>query len=123
MSKLIISNLELFGMLSGGHLGFKHGNNLKNKIVTNYPSLTPYYSYYVKSRFSDNKILDETLFFNIVGGLAGVCISHYMYGWIIFLPITAMSIIESEKFPFKSVREKQTGIVEWFKSFSPSKKE
>ncbi len=95
MAKYIINCIELGGICSGSFIGYKYGNDIKTKLLTKYPYINSIYtSNKIADKFKNNPYIDEKIFFNLIGGLGGIGISWYLYGWVIFIP---MSILELSK--------------------------
>ncbi len=94
VAKNLINLFEISGLLSGCYLGYNYGNNLKSKLLNYSPTSLNYYNNNIKNKFGK---FPEPVFWNLVGGLGGMCVSWYLNGWILFIPIISVDLYNKYK--------------------------
>lgn len=98
----IISSLELLGMVSGGYIGYKYGNQIKDSICKKYPVAEKFRKDYIVNRFKNSQI-SETTMFNMVGSFIGIFGGYRV--WFVTIPLLAYQL--SEDFPeeYKKIKK------------------
>jgi len=89
VAKNLINTFEICGLLSGCYIGYNYGDIIKNNVLNYSPVLNNYYNNNLINKFGK---FPEPMFWNLVGGLGGSCISWYLNGWILFIPIITVEL-------------------------------
>ena len=92
--KILINSFEIIGLLSGSYIGYNYGNVLKNKLLIYSPMINTYYNTNVIKKFGK---FPEPMFWKLVGGFSGICISWYLNGWVLFIPIVSVELYNKYK--------------------------
>lgn len=101
LSTSIISSLELIGMASGGYIGYKYGNKMKDIGCKKYPILEKYRKDYISDRFKKSQISEETMF-NMIGSLVGVFGGYKI--WFVAIPVLAYQATEDYPEEYKKIK-------------------
>jgi hypothetical protein len=94
VAKNLISGFEICGLVSGGYIGYSYGNIIKCSVLKYSPTLNNFYNNNVVNKFGK---FPEPMFWNLVGGLGGMCTSWYLNGWILFIPIISVDLYNKYK--------------------------
>lgn len=98
----IIAGLELLGMASGGYVGYKYGNKVKESCCKKYPIAERYRKDYIADKFKKSQI-SETTMFNMVGSFVGVFGGYK--AWFIAIPILAYQVTEEYPEEYKRFKK------------------
>lgn len=97
----IIAGLELLGMASGGYIGYKYGNKVKESCCKRYPVIESYRKDYISDKFKKSQI-SETTMFNMVGSL--VCVFGGYKAWFVTIPILLYHVTEEYPEEYKKFK-------------------
>lgn len=102
LSISIISGLELFGMVSGGYIGYKYGNQMKDMCCKKYPVVDKFRKDYIVNRFKTSQI-SETTMFNMIGSLVGVFGGYRI--WFVTIPVIVYQLTEDYPEEYKKIKK------------------
>lgn len=98
----IISGLELIGMVSGGYIGFKYGNFLKEECCKKFPTIDYYRKEYISPRFKNSKISENTMF-NMFGTFLGIFGGYKL--WFFSIPIMGGKTINDNPEEYDKIKK------------------
>jgi hypothetical protein len=98
----IICGLKLSGLISGGYIGYRYGDKMKNLLCNNISTIKYYHSYYISSHFKRSQISESTMF-NLIGGFSGVLIGYHIFP--ISIPLFLYICAEDYPEEFKKIKK------------------
>lgn len=98
----IMCMLRIAGMISGGYIGYRYGDQMKNWCCNNIPTFKHYHNQYIPHHFKKSQISEPTMF-NLVGGFSGILGGYY--GWPIAVPILIYHIAEDYPDEIKKIKK------------------
>ena len=98
----IMCGLKIAGMISGGYIGYRYGDKMKNWCCDNIPTFKRYHSQYIPHHFKKSQISESTMF-NLVGGFSGVLGGFYL--WPVAIPVVMYHVAEDYPDEIKKIRK------------------
>lgn len=98
----ILNVLKITGMISGGYIGYRYGDKMKNWCCNNIPTIRHYHSRYIPQHFKKSQISELTMF-NLIGGFSGVLVGFYL--WPIAVPVTLYNLAEDYPDEIKKIKK------------------
>ena len=98
----ILCGLKLVGMASGGYIGYRYGDRMKNWCCSTFPRVDYYSKEYIDPHFKKSQVSEETVF-NLIGCLSGVLSGFY--AWPVSIPVAIYRVVEDYPEEMKKIKE------------------
>lgn len=108
----VVSLLEFSGIVCGGYIGYRYGNEIKKSILNQSEWTRNKYESHIKPTIDKNKLLKEDELYNVIASLGLGSIAYYYKAWWLLIPCFIVQIGNDypKKFSRKSLTEKKDTV-------------